>query len=63
MLPFRMFLVHMFPVRVFPDRVFPDRMFRFCIMHKNDMRVNILKVATVQYLHSCEPQAHKNQLR
>jgi len=32
-------------------------------MHKNDMRVNILKVVTVQYLHSCEPQAHKNQLR
>jgi hypothetical protein len=53
MLPFRMFLIRMFPVRVFPDR-----MFRFRIMHKNDMMVNILKVVTVQYLHSCEPQAH-----
>lgn len=58
MLPFRMFLIRMFPVRVFSDR-----MFRFRIIHKNDMRVNILKVVTVQYLHSCEPQAHKNQLR
>jgi len=63
MLPFRMFPFRMFPVHMFPVRVFPDRMFRFCIMHKNDMRVNILKVVTVQYLHSCEPQAHKNQLR
>jgi len=48
---------------MFPFRMFLIRMFRFCIMHKNDMRVNILKVVTVQYLHSCEPQAHKNQLR
>ena len=63
MLPFRMFLIRVFPVRMFRFRVFPDRMFRFRIMHKNDMRVNILKVVTVQYLHSCEPQAHKNQLR
>lgn len=53
MLPFRMFLIRMFPVRVFPDR-----MFRFCIMHKNDIKVNILKAQILIHQNNLETALH-----
>lgn len=41
---------------MFLIRVFPVRMFRFCIMHKISGISDYF--VTVQYIHSCEPQAH-----